>query len=57
MADDKPAMPHGPEYFRRKAREMLTQADQATSEDDRQAFRALAEQYQRLAKVAKRPHI
>ena len=57
MADDKQAMPHGPEYFRRKAREMLTQADQATSEDDRQAFRALAEQYQRLAKVAKRPHI
>lgn len=54
---DKPAEPHDPGYFREKAREMLKRADQAVSEDDRQAFRALAEQYERLALVAKRPHI
>ena len=36
---------------------MLRQADLATNEEDRQAFRALAEQWQRLAEVAKRPHI
>jgi hypothetical protein len=54
---DKPAEPHDPDYFREKAREMLKRAEQAGSEEDRQAFRALAEQYERLAEVAKRPHI
>ena len=54
---DMQAMPHAPEYALAKAREMLTRADQAGSEEDRQAFRALAEQWERLAKVAKRPHI
>ena len=54
--DTVPA-PHDPEYFREKAREMLKQADQAITEEDRQAFRALAEQYEQLAKVAVRPHI
>ena len=49
--------PHEPEFFRQKAREMLKQADQAIGEDDRQVFRALAEAYERLAKVAVRPHI
>ncbi|HEX4637674.1 MAG TPA: hypothetical protein VH189_15940 [Rhizomicrobium sp.] len=49
--------PHEPAYALAKAAEMLKQADQATNEDDRQAFRALAEQWQRLAKVAERPHI
>ena len=54
---DKQAPPHEPDYFRDKARQMLKQAEQAITEDDRQAFRALAEQYERLAKVAVRPHI
>ena len=54
---DKPDQPHDPDYFREKAREMLKQADLASKEEDRQAFRALAEQYERLALVAKRPHI
>jgi hypothetical protein len=54
--DTAPA-PHDPDYFREKAREMLKQADQAITEDDRQAFRALAEQYEQLAKVAVRPHL
>jgi len=49
--------PHDPEYFREKAREMLKQADQAITEEDRQTFRALAAQYEQLAKVAVRPHI
>jgi hypothetical protein len=49
--------PHAPEYALAKASEMLKRADQATNEEDRQAFRALAEQWQRLAKVAERPHI
>ena len=49
--------PHEPDYFREKAREMLKQADQAITEEDRQTFRALAEQYEQLAKVAVRPHI
>lgn len=53
----KPPEPHEPEFFRQKAREMLKQADQAITEEDRQVFRALAEQYERLAKVAVRPHI
>src|SRR4051794_8686575 len=34
---DKPAAPHEPEYFREKARQMLKQAEQAITEDDRQA--------------------
>ena len=54
--DTQPA-PHEPDYFREKAREMLKQADEAITEDDRQTFRALAEAYERLAKVAVRPHI
>jgi hypothetical protein len=54
---DTQAAPHEPEYFREKARQMLKQAEQAVTEDDRQAFRALAEQYEQLAKVAVRPHI
>jgi hypothetical protein len=49
--------PHEPAYFLAKAAEMLKRAEQADKEDDRQAFRALAEQYQGLAKVAVRPHI
>lgn len=36
---------------------MLRQADQATNEEDRQTFRALAEQWEEMAKVAERPHI
>ena len=54
--DAAPA-PHDPDYFREKARAMLKQADQAISEEDRQAFRTLAEQYEKLAKVAVRPHL
>lgn len=54
---NKPAEPHDPDYFREKARQMMKQADLAGKEEDRQAFRALAEQYERLALVAKRPHI
>jgi hypothetical protein len=57
MPDDQQAKPHKPEYCLQKAAEMLKRADQAPNEDDRQAFRALAEQWQRLAKVAERPHI
>ena len=57
MADDKPAKPHEPRYFLEKAAEMLKQADRATAEEDRETFRALAEQYQLLAKVAECPHI
>jgi hypothetical protein len=62
VSDDKgdggrqPA-PHEPAYSLAKAAEMLRQAERATNEEDRQAFRALAEQWQRLAEVAKRPHI
>ena len=54
--DAAPA-PHDPDYFREKARAMLKQADQAISEEDRQAFRTLAAQYEKLAKVAVRPHL
>jgi uncharacterized protein YpiB (UPF0302 family) len=53
----KAPAPHDPDYFREKAREMLKQADQAITEEDRQTFRALAEQYEQLAKVAVRPHL
>jgi hypothetical protein len=53
----EPPKPNEPEFFRQKARDMLKQADQAITEDDRQTFRALAEAYERLAKVAVRPHI
>ena len=53
----RPPAPHEPAYSLAKAAEMLKQADRATNEEDRQAFRALAEQWQRLAEVAKRPHI
>jgi hypothetical protein len=54
---DGQAAPHTPEYALAKAHEMLKRADQAPSEEDRQAFRALAEQWELMAKVAKRPHI
>lgn len=62
VSDDKgdgsrPQAPHEPAYSLAKAAEMLRQADLATNEEDRQVFRALAEQWQRLAEVAKRPHI
>jgi predicted lipid-binding transport protein (Tim44 family) len=56
-AGDHQQAPHDPEYFLEKAREMLKRAEQAPSEEDRQTFRALAEQWQRLAQVAVRPHI
>lgn len=49
--------PQEPSYFLAKAAEMLKRAEQAGNDEDRQAFRALAEQYQGLAKVAVRPHI
>ena len=57
MADAGNKTPRDPDYFREKAREMLKQADQAITEEDRQTFRALAEAYERLAKVAVRPHL
>ena len=49
--------PHDPKYSLAKAAEMHKRADQATNEEDRQTFRALAEQWERMAKVAQRPHI
>jgi hypothetical protein len=49
--------PHGPAYALAKADEMWKRADQVANEDDRQAFRALADQWQHLAKVAERPHL
>jgi len=55
--DAQPAKPHSPEYARAKAIEMLKRADQAPSEEDRQTFRALAEQWERMAKVAECPHL
>jgi len=54
---DPQQTPHSPEYALAKANEMLKCAEQASSEEDRQTFRALAEQWQRLAQVAVRPHI
>ena len=62
MSDGKPEggdlpPPHEPAYFVAKAAEMLKRAEQAGNEEDRQTFRALAEHYQGLAKVAERPHI
>jgi hypothetical protein len=59
VADEKsePGKPHSPDYARAKAREMLTRADQADNEEDRQTFRALAEQWERMAKVAECPHL
>jgi len=54
--DNQPA-PHDPQYALARAAEMLKRAEQASDEEDRKAFRALAEQWERLAKVAKRPHI
>jgi hypothetical protein len=57
-AHDAPqTAPHDPAYALAKAGEMLKRADQVANEDDRQAFHALAEQWQRLAKVAERPHL
>jgi len=54
---DKQPAPHDPRYCLEKAAEMLRRADQAPHEEDRQTFRALAEQWQRLAKVAERPQM
>jgi len=54
---DHQQAPHSSEYFLAKANEMLKCAEQAPSEEDRKTFRALAEQWQRLAQVAVRPHI
>ena len=49
--------PHDPKYSLAKAAEMLRLAERATNEEDRQTFRTLAEQWERMALVAKRPHI
>lgn len=55
MSDDLQARPGSVEFYRARARDSLRQAEQATSEEARASFLALAEHWQRLAQSVEKP--
>jgi hypothetical protein len=55
MSDDPPARPGSVEFYRERARDSLRQAEQATSDEARASFIALAEHWQRLAQSLEKP--
>lgn len=55
MSDDLQARPGSVEFYRARARDSLMQAEQATSEEARASFLALAEHWQRLAQSVEKP--
>ena len=55
MSDMQPARPGSPEFYRAQAAQMLKKADEAATEESRQTFLNLAENWHRLAKQAEEP--
>jgi hypothetical protein len=55
MADDTAARPGSAEFYRARAQDSLKQAEQATSDEARASFLALAEHWQRLALSVENP--
>lgn len=55
MSDDPQARPGSVEFYRERARDSLKQAEQASSEEARASFIALAEHWQRLAQSLEKP--
>ena len=55
MSEYPQARPGSVEFYRERARESLKQAEQATSEEARASFIALAEHWQRLAQTVENP--
>jgi hypothetical protein len=55
MSDDLQARPGSVEFYRERARDSLKQAEQATSDEARASFLALAEHWQRLAQSLEKP--
>jgi hypothetical protein len=55
VAEDKPAIPGTPDFYREQAKEMLRQAEQAASEQARASFLGLADHWYRLAQQAEHP--
>ena len=55
MSDDTQARPGSVEFYRERARDSLKQAEQATSDEARMSFLALAEHWQRLAQSVENP--
>jgi len=56
LAEQQPARPGSPDYYRERAREMIKQAAGAPSEDARSQFLILAGQWERLAEIIEHPH-
>jgi hypothetical protein len=55
MSEDLQARPGSVEFYRERARDSLKQAEQATSDEARASFLALAEHWQRLAQSLEKP--
>lgn len=55
MSDEPQARPGSVEFYRERARDSLKQAEQATSDEARMSFLALAEHWQRLAQTVEKP--
>ena len=55
MSDDLQARPGSVEFYRERAKDSLKQAEQATSEEARASFLALAEHWLRLAQSVENP--
>lgn len=54
MSNEGPR-PGSTEFYRERARESLRQAEQATTDEAKASFLALAEHWQRLAQAVERP--
>ena len=55
MSDELQARPGSVEFYRERAKDSLKQAEQATSDEARASFLALAEHWQRLAQSLEKP--
>jgi len=55
VSNDQQARPGSVEFYRERARDSLRQAEQATTEEARASFIALAEHWQRLAQTIENP--
>ena len=55
MSEDQKARPGSVEFYRERAGELLKQAEQASSDEARASFLALAEQWLNLARTIENP--
>lgn len=56
VLETKPARPGSPDYYRKRASEMLDQAARAVTEEGRTQFLLLAEHWEYLAQVTEHPN-